>query len=148
QFLDKIVGKKPRWDKLEEQARSGPPRCDGIMALPFVLAEPSLGVMEKRFAWLPAAPKEPGHKFRAALEAHALLVALGANARKEAQQKISRIGLPGGKPTSGLACEIAATALGMPLERLQSDEAPALGAAVTALAALESSCRRQQGIEI
>ena len=36
--------------------------------------------------------------------------------------------------------------LDMPLERLQSDEGPALGAAVTALAALESYRRRQQDI--
>jgi hypothetical protein len=33
-----------------------------------------------------------------------------------------------------------------PLERLQSHEGPALGAAVTALAALETHFRRQRGI--
>ena len=147
QFLNKIVGKKPRWDKLEEQARGCPPRCDGIMVLPFVFAEPSLGVMEKRFAWLPAAPKEPGHKFRASLEALAYLVALGVHAHQEAGQKISRITVSGGIARSPLMCEILASVLDMPLERLQSDEGPALGAAVTALAALESYRRRQEGID-
>ena len=34
----------------------------------------------------------------------------------------------------------------MPLERLESFEGPALGAAVTTLAALETHLRRQQGI--
>jgi sugar (pentulose or hexulose) kinase len=146
QFLDKIVGKKPKWDKLEEQARVFPPGCDGIMVMPFVFAEPSLGVMEKRFAWLPAEPKEPGHKFRAALEALAYLVALGVRAHQDAGQKITRITVSGGIARSLLMCEILASVLDMPLARLQSDEGPALGAAVTALAALESQRRRQQGI--
>jgi sugar (pentulose or hexulose) kinase len=147
QFLDKIVGKKPKWDKLEEQARLCPPGCDGIMVMPFVFAEPSLGVMEKRFAWLPAAPKEPGHKFRAALEALAYLVALGVRAHQEAGQHITRITVSGGIARSSLMCEILASVLDMPLERLQSDEGPALGAAVAALAALESYRRGQQNID-
>jgi sugar (pentulose or hexulose) kinase len=42
-------------------------------------------------------------------------------------------------------CEILATVLGRPLERLQSFEGPALGAAATALAALETHLRRQHG---
>ena len=44
-------------------------------------------------------------------------------------------------------CEILASVLGRPLERLQSDEGPALGAAVTALAALESHRRGQKRIK-
>jgi sugar (pentulose or hexulose) kinase len=44
---------------------------------------------------------------------------------------------------SDLMCEILATVLNRPLVRLVSDEGPALGAAVTALAALESYRRRQ-----
>jgi MYXO-CTERM domain-containing protein len=44
-------------------------------------------------------------------------------------------------------CEILATVLDLPLERLQSDEGPALGAGVTALAALETHRRRQKKIE-
>ena len=147
QFLDKVVGKKPRWDRLEERARICPPGCDGIMVLPFVFAEPSLGVMEKRFAWLPDAPKKPGHKFRAALEALAYLVALGVRAHQEAGQNITRITVSGGIARSQLMCEILASVLNMPLERLQSDEGPALGAAVSALAALESHRRRQQNID-
>lgn len=42
-------------------------------------------------------------------------------------------------------CEILASVLGRPLELLVSDEGPALGAAVTALAAYENYLRRQQG---
>ncbi len=42
-------------------------------------------------------------------------------------------------------CEILASVLGRPVCLLASDEGPALGAAVTALAALESHRRRQHG---
>ncbi len=43
-------------------------------------------------------------------------------------------------------CEILASVLNRPLDRLVSDEGPALGAAVVALAGLESHLRKQQGI--
>jgi sugar (pentulose or hexulose) kinase len=44
-------------------------------------------------------------------------------------------------------CEILASALDRPVQRLQSDEGPALGAAVTALAAQETHLRRERGIK-
>jgi xylulokinase len=146
QFLDKIVGKRPRWEKLEEQARTCPAGCNGVMVLPFVFSEPSLGVMEKRFVWIPEAPSDPGVRFRAALEALAYLIALGVRQHEQAGQNITRITVSGGIARSKLMCEILATVLNRPLERLQSAEGPALGAAVTALAAIESHFRRQQGI--
>ncbi len=146
QFLDKIVGKRPRWEKLEEQGMSCPPGCDGVAVLPFIFPEPSLGVLEKRFAWIPEAPADAGTKFRAALEALAYLVALGVREHQQAGQAISRITVSGGIARSKLMCEILATVLDRPLERLQSSEGPALGAAVTALAAFESHQRRRQGM--
>jgi sugar (pentulose or hexulose) kinase len=45
-----------------------------------------------------------------------------------------------------LICEILASVLDRPLERLLSFEGPALGAAATALAAMETRLRRQKGI--
>lgn len=44
-------------------------------------------------------------------------------------------------------CEILASVLDRRLERLQSSEGPALGAAVTALAACESHLRRARRID-
>lgn len=44
-------------------------------------------------------------------------------------------------------CEILATVLDRPLERLQSSEGPALGAAVTALAAYESHQRKVRNLD-
>src|SRR5262245_58599520 len=77
QFLNHVVGQHPQWDILEQQARKVRPGCGGVTILPFLHPEPSLGVEKRRFRWLPKEPKEPGRRFRAALEALAYLVAFG-----------------------------------------------------------------------
>ena len=147
QFLDRIVGSKPDWERLEQEARTYVPGTNGTAVLPFTAPEPSLGVTAPRLQWFPAEPKEPGKKFRAALEALAYLIAHGVRQHEAAGQKITRITVSGGIARSQLTCEILATVLERPLERLQSDEGPALGAAVTALAAWETHLRRQRGID-
>jgi sugar (pentulose or hexulose) kinase len=145
QFLDRVVGKDPNWDALEAAARACPAGVNGYRILPFIAPEPSLGVTEPRLAWHPREPEDVGVRFRAALEALAYLIALGVQAHERAGQKITRISVSGGIARSPLMCDILATVLDRRLERLQSDEGPALGAAVTALAALETSLRRQRG---
>ena len=100
----------------------------------------------KRLEWAPAKPKETGRQFRAALEALAFLIARGVKEHEAAGQKITRITVSGGIARSDLMCEVLASVLDRPLERLQSTEGPALGAAATALAALETHLRRKQGI--
>jgi sugar (pentulose or hexulose) kinase len=144
QFLDRMVGPRPDWEALERQARAVPAGAGGVAVLPFVAPEPSLGVAEPRLQWLPAEPSAPGAKFRAALEALAYLMALGVRAHEAAGQKITRITLSGGIARSRLMGEILATVLDRPLERLQSEEGPALGAAATALAALEMHRRHKR----
>jgi xylulokinase len=145
QFLDRIVGSNPDWDALEKAARGCPAGANGYRVLPFVAPEPSLGVRHPLVSWTPREPEDISAKFRAALEALAYLIALGVQAHQRAGQKITRISVSGGIAKSPLMCEILATVLDRQLERLQSDEGPALGAAVTALAALETSLRRQHG---
>ena len=54
--------------------------------------------------------------------------------------------MSGGIARSNLMCQILATVLERPLERLQSNEGPALGAAVTALAAMEHHLCKQKGV--
>jgi xylulokinase len=147
QFLDRIVGERPDWDRLETQARACAPGADGYTVLPFASPEPSLGVTVPRVQWFPKEPQEPGKRFRAALEALAYLIALGMREHEEAGQRITRITVSGGIARSDLMCEILATVLDRPLEKLQSFEGPALGAAATALAALESYLRRQRQID-
>jgi sugar (pentulose or hexulose) kinase len=134
QFLDRVLGPKPDWDKLEAAARGLPAGCDGLAVLPFIAPEPSLGVRQPRVQWFPAEPTDLARKYRAALEALAYLIALGVRAHEQAGQTIQRITVSGGIARSDLMCEILATVLDRRLERLQSDEGPALGAAVTALA--------------
>lgn len=145
QFLDRVLGPKPDWERLEEAARACPPGCGGTAVLPFVVPEPSLGVAAPRLQWFKAEPAEPGKKFRACLEALAYLIGRGVKEHEQAGQRITRVTVSGGIARSQLMCEILATVLKRPLERLQSDEGPALGAAVTALAALETYLRRQRG---
>jgi sugar (pentulose or hexulose) kinase len=146
QFLDPIVGPDPPWDQLEAEARAFAPG-HGVTVLPFQHPEPSLGVTAAKVQWLPAPPKERGQKFRAALEALAYLIALGVRAHEAAGQRVRRVTVSGGIARSALMCEILATVLDRPLVRLRSDEGPALGAAVTALAALETHLRHQAGDE-
>jgi xylulokinase len=81
------------------------------------------------------------------LEALAYLIGLGVREHRSAGQSISRITVSGGIAKSNLMGEILATVLDHPLDRLISNEGPALGAAVTALAGLETHLRRQKGIE-
>lgn len=146
QFLDRVVGKNPDWAALESAAKSVPPGCNGVTVLPFVLSEPSLGVSEPRFGWSPQEPAESGVRLRAAFEALAYLIALAVQEHESAGQTITRISVSGGIARSELMGEILASVLNRPLERLVSAEGPALGAAVTALAGLESYRRKQQRI--
>jgi sugar (pentulose or hexulose) kinase len=145
QFLDRIVGPQPDWESLEREALLHPPGAGGTTLLPFIAPEPSLGVAGPRLQWLPSQPKDSGQRFRAALEALAYLIGLGIQEHEAAGQKITRITVSGGIARSDLMCEILASVLNRPLHRLQSNEGPALGAAVTALAGLETHRRRQHG---
>ena len=148
QFLDRVVGARPDWSALERSARAVPPGSNGVVVLPFVYPEPSRGVAAPRFQWLPSEPSDAGVRFRAALEALANLIALGVSEHEAAGQNVTRVTVSGGIARSDLMCEILASVLGRPLERLQSFEGPALGAAVTALAALESQRRKQCGVGV
>src|SRR5207248_2282635 len=69
----------------------------------------------------------------------------GVRQHEQEGQTVSRITVSGGIARNRLMCEILASVLDRPLELLVSDEGPALGAAVTALAALENHRRRQAG---
>ncbi len=148
QFLDRVVGPRPDWQRLEREARAVPPGAGGTAVLPFIAPEPSLGVDEKTagLKWFRPDEDSPGKQFRASLEALAYMMKLGVEEHEKAGQKISRITVSGGIAKSDLMCEILASVLGQRLERLASDEGPALGAAVTALAAYESHLRHQRRI--
>lgn len=137
QFLNQIVGADPDWEHLEAEASAVAPGCHKTLVAPFVFPEPSLGVKKPFFRWDPKRPKDDGTTFRASLEALAYLIALGVKQHESSGQRITRITVSGGVAKSKLMCEILASVLKHRLELLVSDEGPALGAAVTALAAIE-----------
>ena len=144
-FIDRVMGKQVDYAYLESQARQVKPGANGHAILPFIVSEPSLGVNEPWLEWVGGAePVEIGAKYRACLEALAFLIALGVEEHQKAGQEIRQITISGGTSQSPLMCEILASTLNMPLKRLVSSEGPALGAAVTALAALENY-RRAHG---
>jgi sugar (pentulose or hexulose) kinase len=146
QFLDRIVGANPDWPALEAAARAVSPLCNGTAVLPFVLAEPSIGVSAPRVEWFPAQSRDPGTRLRAGFEAIAYLIALGVREHEAAGQTITRLSVSGGIARSDLMGEILASVLNRPLERLVSTEGPALGAAVAAVAGMENYLRAEQGI--
>lgn len=145
QFLDRVVGPNADWPKLEAAARAVPPGANGTAVLPFALSEPSIGVLAPRFEWLPSEPSDVGVKLRASFEAIAYLIALAVREHEAAGQTVTRVSVSGGIARSDLMLEILASVLNRPLERLVSAEGPALGAAVVALAGLESKLRREAG---
>ena len=148
QFLDRVLGARPDWEQLERAGACLSSRArTGRWCCPSLLRSRRWASASRGWSGFPSEPKEPGKKFRASLEALAYLIALGVREHEAAGQKITRITVSGGIARSELMCEILATVLERPLERLQSSEGPALGAAVTALAAYESSQRKKRNIE-
>jgi xylulokinase len=149
QFLDHVVGPRPDWKALEDRGRRVKPGCDGTSLMPFLRSEPSLKLATAPgLSWAPKQPTDRGTLFRASLEALAFLIARGVEEHERSGQHISRITVSGGIARSDLMCEILASVLDRPLERLESDEGPALGAAVTALAAMETHLRRRNQVEV
>lgn len=146
QFLDRVVGPNPDWPALEAAARAIPPLSRGHGVLPFVLSEPSIGVTAPRFEWKPSEPADPGTRLRASFEAIAYLIALGVREHEAAGQTITRVTVSGGIARSELMCQVLASVLNRRVERLVSAEGPALGAAVVALAGLETYLRREKQI--
>ena len=142
--VNRLVGGRD-WAELEEKARSADPVPGGTVAIPFYAKEPSLGVKSKRVGWHPKKPAKSGPRARAALESLAYLIKLGVDQHEAAGQAVQQISVSGGVARNRLMCEILASVLGKPVRLLASDEGPALGAAVTALAALESYRRKQHG---
>ncbi len=142
--INRLVAGEP-WGELEEKARACAPVPGGTVAVPFYAKEPSLGVDKKRVGWEPDKPGKAGPRARAALESLAYLIKLGVDQHEAAGQEVKQVSVSGGVARNRLMCEILAAVLGKPVRLLASDEGPALGAAVTALAGLESTRRRAAG---
>ncbi len=148
-FVESIEPLKTRLE-VNDAAERLPPGCNGTAVLPFLNSEPSLGVKQERVEWRNESA-DKAVRVRAAYEAIAFLIALGVRAHRDAGQNIGRITVSGGLAKSRLMCEILASTLAgvleprpLPLVRLVSDEGSALGAAVLALAGLETTMRAER----
>lgn len=144
-LINHVFGSQPDFEALEKAATAMPVGADGFRVFPFLDPEPSLKIPKPYVKWAPSEPRHPGKRFRACLEALAYLIALGVREHEKAGQSISQITVSGGIARSDLMCRILASVLNRRLQRLESDEGPALGAAVTALAAAETTARRNRG---
>ena len=134
QFIDHVVGQNPDWDALEMAARRVPAGCNGVTVLPFLHAEPSIGLTVPKYRWSPQEPNDAGVRLRASFEALAYLIGLAVREHEAAGQVISRLTVSGGIANNNLMLEILASVLNRELVRLVSSEGTALGAAVAALA--------------
>ncbi len=153
-FFNQVIGYQPTWtsrdwSEREKLAAAIEPDPQRAMVLPFPMQEPSLGIGEKQrgVRWFPHEPdpkQAPGLRYRAAAEALAYLIKLGVEAHESAGQHIDRVSVSGGLAQSDLMCKVLATVLEKPLERLESVEGPALGAAASALAGYEMELRRKK----
>ena len=154
-FVDRVVGKQAHWTaahwkKLEAAAEKASAAAKGYEIFPFSEPEPSLGISREKAGvrWINKEPKQPGQRYRSAIEGLAYLIALGVEAHeKAAGRQIEDISISGGMARSDLMCRILASVLNRPLKRLKSDEGPALGAAVTAVAAYEAHLRKAKSIK-
>ncbi len=149
QFLDRVVGPnrtKEEWKTLTAAAEAIPARSNGTAVMPFVLAEPSIGVNEPWVQWFPKEPEDAGIRLRASFEAIAYLIARGVREHEKAGQRVTRITVSGGIAKNDLMVTILASVLNRPLDRLVSDEGSALGAAVAALAGAEMNARKAMRI--
>lgn len=146
-FIDRVLGPNPDFAALEKAAEAVGPGANGARILPFIVSEPSLGVNAPNLKWIGEEPTDPGVRYRACLEALAYLIALGVEEHRKAGCAVRSISVSGGLAKSGLMCKILASVLKFPLRRLKSQEGPALGAAVTALSALENHLRKEKGID-
>ncbi|MBY0231938.1 MAG: xylulose kinase [Gemmataceae bacterium] len=144
QFLDPVLGPNPDWKTLELAGEKAAPCACPVM--PFLHPEPSVGVHQSSLAWTEGQPPDIGQRYRSSLEALAYLMARGVREHEAAGQRITRLTMSGGIARSPLMGRILASVLERPLERLESDEGPALGAAASALAALETHRRKARGI--
>lgn len=146
-FMDRVLGANPDFAELEKNAKKCGPGAGGARILPFLISEPSLGIHSPRLEWIGGEPEDSGARFRACLEALAYLIALGVEEHRRAGCAVRTISVSGGVAKSDLMCSILASVLNFPIRRLESQEGPALGAAVTALSAMENYLRKEKGIE-
>ena len=124
------------WDyaRLEEEIRSVPAGCDGLLLLPYLTGErtPDLPNGTGVFHGLNLANFTPAHMARAAYEGVTLGLSYGLARFRQLGMNPSEIRLTGGGSNSRLWRKMCADIFGVPTVCLQSGEGAGLGGAVQA----------------
>ena len=124
------------WDyaKLEEQVRSVPSGCDGLLLLPYLTGErtPDLPNGTGVFHGLTLANFTVPHIARAAFESVTLGLGYGLARFRELGMHPAEIRLTGGGSNSRMWRQMCADVFGVPIVCLQSGEGAGLGGAIQA----------------
>jgi xylulokinase len=124
------------WDyaKLEEQVRSVPSGCDGLLLLPYLTGErtPDLPNGTGVFHGLTLANFTVPHIVRAAFESVTLGLGYGLARFRELGMHPAEIRLTGGGSNSRMWRQMCADVFGVPIVCLQSGEGAGLGGAIQA----------------
>jgi D-xylulose kinase len=126
--------------QLEEAIRSVPPGADGLLFLPYMQGErtPNLPRGTGVFHGLTTRTMTPAHMARATMEGVTLGLAYGLHGMRKLGITPTEIRLTGGGGKSAIWREICADVFGCRVVTLAESEGAALGAAIQALAAVET----------
>jgi len=126
--------------QLEEAIRSVPPGADGLLFLPYLQGErtPNLPLGTGVFHGLTTRTMTPAHMARATMEGVTLGLAYGLHGMRTLGITPTEIRLTGGGAKSAIWREICADVFGCRVVTLAESEGAALGAAIQALAAVET----------
>jgi xylulokinase len=128
------------YGQLEEAVRGAPPGADGLLFLPYLQGErtPNLPGGTGVYHGLSTRNMTPGHLARAAMEGVTLGLAYGLKRLRALGVMPTEIRLTGGGSKSAVWRQICADVFGCPVVTLAEAEGAALGAAIQALAAVQT----------
>ncbi len=126
--------------QLDQAISSVPPGADGLLFLPYLQGErtPNLPCGTGVFHGLTTRTMTPAHMARAAMEGVTLGLAYGLHRMRTLGISPTEIRLTGGGSKSAVWRQICADAFGCRVATLAESEGAALGAAIQALAAVET----------
>jgi xylulokinase len=127
--------------RAEEAIRRVPAGCDGLLFLPYLQGErtPNLPRGSGVFHGLTTRNMAPAHMARAVMEGVTLGMAYGLHRLKTLGVAPAEIRLTGGGSKSGVWRQLCADIFDCPVMTLAEVEGPALGAAIQALAAVQTT---------
>jgi xylulokinase len=133
-FGDRAADQDAAYDRLLADAASVPPGSEGLLFLPYLQGERTLGSADSRGVFFGFHSRHTrAHATRAMLEGVCFDLRQSLEIVREAGVNVTRMRTGGGGARSPLWSQIKADVYGMPVAPLQQDEVGILGAAMLAL---------------